>query len=437
MDRMIVQPPFDSAWLHELAAALHHEGWADASGTVAWLDEHRAAQQMVSCIRTAWGETSLPLREWANRIENVALAASEKEIMLAVHLVGAADKPILQSAPFTPHRLRGYTKAFPAALPSLLEQLALSAPGLSLDGSSALAEPRYFMDRLGYIRRWLRNVKREDVLRLGYEYLDPQRHLLEAAHNGQGDCYVIGADESLSFFNHEANGLVRCSVTWPDFLNAYFKCPDDILDPFANGWASEPCEQKGSLEVAETPFQIQAELTAHLSHLAGIALAVRGCERAMPEHCLGRLPDKWRKDRAELQDILMQCRQVAITGKPLSPEYSHQSAELAKRAGLRWKRIAEGLKTNYSCDILSHYALPALVRACSDIGNPAAVGEAVAYGSDVSVLRGEDRDESTQAAIAEAKYLLSLNLGDANTVGSPVPASFFDLPLWSGDKKER
>jgi hypothetical protein len=180
------------------------------------------------------------MRDWADIIDNVEVEVHEEYLELAVDLMGTPGTTVKQAAPFTRRRLAQLADSFPMPFPEPMVKLALVAPGLSLGSLGGLAEPRFFLKRLGYIALWLRDTSAEEAHRYGFEYVDPERQLMEVASDGYGDCYAINRDGSLVFLDHEARGLVPWNISLQQLFDAYFASPESIADPYGRGWAVFP-----------------------------------------------------------------------------------------------------------------------------------------------------------------------------------------------------
>jgi hypothetical protein len=436
LDTARLTPPFTQFRLWQvpsLANAGEH-----AADAVAWLLKHRSKQAMVDALREAWGSLNLPLRDWAHRISEIGVWVRNGDVRLGVRLTERRAIAVWQAVPISQARLRSLTKSFPHAPPKVMEDLALAAPGLSLNDTGALAEPQFFGNRLGYVTDWVKGVKTElaEVARLGFEYPDPRRHLMEVASNGLGDCYVLGVDECVYFFDHEVPGLVRCSVGLGQLVERYFDRPHDILDPYVAGWAEHPCETPRTIPSPDPPSVVLSERRMQLSGLASIALAVRGCQRAMPDEWLRSVPNEWRSFEEDLRQIIERCKEVAVTGKPLSKRVTKEARRRANTVTRDWKRLDDAERTGYRFDSLTYFAIPALAMACHAVGDAQAIEETA--WCDAIATRVAPDDTSARAAIVDADYLLSLGLGAPSTVGRPVPAEFFSRPLWpEGTRKLR
>ena len=425
-----LEPPFHGRMLKKIARAFREEDRSDIADTIGWLLEHNSSAAISESLRSAWSASSLPLREWADQIDHAEAWVLNDDLKVAVHLVGSKSPVVWQAAPIEHQRLQAIAGGFPQAVPEVMEQLALAAPGLSLNRIGALGEPRYFTNRLGYVTRWLRKRDRESVIRRGYDYPDPERHLMEVVANGIGDCYVLGVDDVIHFFDHEADGMVPCTVNLEELIEKYFDSPEDIIDPFGREWAEHPPEPQKSGPSSYPPTVTLHLRSAELPHLAAIALCVRGCERALPGHYLKAIPPDYREHNRLLHSIIERCREVVLTGKPCDSKWAKHAARRARRAGSEWNDLAETLESDYLATVLTFYALPALAVACSESSNAAAIREALAWCSDIMTKRGDDPKAASRTAIWDMDYLLSLNLGAPGTSGRTVPAEFFDRPQW-------
>lgn len=237
-----LDPPFDADLLKRISSNAWDRNWTDLSDTVKWVLEHQDIEHITALVKAAWDRCSLPLKEWAYRIEMVEVCATDLDVALRVSLVGQldGDAPIYQYAPIEPVRLQKYVRDFPSPIPSIIRELALVAPGLTLEHSGEIAAPTYFMHRLGYITKWCKGVSVSQDTLSGSDYAYPNSdvYLMEVAASGLGNFYVMAKDQSLHFFDHEVPGLLPCSVTIDDFIAKYFESPEEIIDPFELGWAT-------------------------------------------------------------------------------------------------------------------------------------------------------------------------------------------------------
>ncbi len=434
MDKFKLGPPLDWRFLRKVTTTLRQEGWADPGNVAGWLARHPTAEQMIEAIRDAWLGTSLPPREWAAGIDGVEVWCLRDDLGLGVHVSHDSEMTVWQAPPMEPAALEAMAAAFPEALPKLLEELALSVPGLVFDRVGPLAAPAYFATRLGYVTRWVGGTSRKECERLGFEYPDPKRHLIEVCGNGIGDRYVLGTNDSVYFFDHEACGLVRCSVRLEELVEQYFASPQAIVDPYGHGqkWAEEPRETPSAEPLPDPPALALSKKGKQLSHLAGIALAVRGCMRAMPGEHLPGLPRRWARGNAAVLGIIARCKEVAVSGMPLSGNDAAKAHAEIKRIWTTWNVRVKWQGGDYYAAILMAYAMPALLRACSQPADVTAVHEAVAWCETIMTNRPHD-NSAALAGIHDADYLLSLELGAPATMGKPVPPEFFGRPLWPDD----
>jgi hypothetical protein len=429
MDKLRLGPPLDRQFLRKLATALRQEGWVDASDITGWLARYESGEQMVAAVCSAWSRTSLPLRDWATRVDDVEVWFKNNDLRLAVHVSDDPEVIVWQAAPLEPMVFEAMAAAFPQALPTMLTETALSAPGMVVDWFGPLVAPLYLARRLGYVTSWAEGIGQEECERLGFEYPDPKRHLVEVVDNGLGDCYVLGTDGTVYFFDHDACGLVRCSIALERLVEEYFASPQGILDPYERKWAEQPRETPRAEPLPDPPALVLSRKGKQLSHLAGIALAVRGCLRAMPGEHLPDLPRGWARGNAALLEIIARCERVAAGGKPLSEDDAAKAHSEMKRVWTSWNVRVKWEGRDYWAGILVTYAMPALVRACSAPADVAAVHEAVVWCGRIMTSRASD-DSAALAGIHDSNYLLSLRLGAPGTMGMPVPSEFFDRPLW-------
>jgi hypothetical protein len=437
-----ISPPFDSEALNDFARAAFCRHGRDIRDTVRWLLDHNSSEALVAAVRSAWVQTDLPLHDWAEVINDVGIEIHEEYLELAVDLTGWPGTTVRQAAPFTRDRLAQLARSFPMPFPGPMATLALAAPGLCLGSLGALAEPRFFLNRLGYMRSWLREKSAEEAHRYGFQYLDPNKQLIEVASDGIGDCYAVNRDCSLVFLDHEARGLVPCNITLEQLFGAYFASAESIVDPYARGWAVFPRPPK-PIARHETPQLTLQKRLDELPGFASLALAIRGCQRAMVSQHLGRIPEKWKHHHHTLEQILDRCKQVVVRNVPLVPSVADEFCAACTRSTRAWKAVQETLEDDYSAILLTSRAIPALAQACAHVDNTEKIDQAVASCSAIIVYRADVRDNSSHradlenrsslAALRDIDNLLTFDLGAPRALGKPVPASFFDCPAWPKD----
>ena len=171
MDKFKLGPPLDWRFLRKVTTTLRQEGWADPGNVAGWLARHPTAEQMIEAIRDAWLGTSLPPREWAAGIDGVEVWCLRDDLGLGVHVSHDSEMTVWQAPPMEPAALEAMAAAFPEALPKLLEELALSVPGLVFDR---------FGNRVGYGLGHYDKYLAEHELRWG-----KKPHLIATAHDDQ------------------------------------------------------------------------------------------------------------------------------------------------------------------------------------------------------------------------------------------------------------
>lgn len=399
---------------------------------IAWIMSHNSDQAVLEGIRNAWRQTSLVLPEWAEDIEKINVVAVADGIQLDIQFKRRPEFNVRQSVPIRPDRLEQLIAGFPHPLPPLMCELALSAPGLCLENTGLIAEPRYYYERLGSVSRWFCDVDKYEIARLGFKCIDHRLHLMEVASNNYGDCYLVGTDGAIWFFDHEVPGLVSCAIHLDQLLEQYLASPEVILDPYESQWAILPKDRPLPMQPRETLYQVLARRTRELPFLAGIAYAIRGCRRALPDQCIHAVPPKWRRDHETLLSILDECKTTALTGVPLRQDTVQRMQVLCQDAMAHPRRIVLS-DTDYSASFLTCYAMPALIRACALVAdhNYDQVWEAIVSCGNVKTRQFDIDDAVFFSAITDIDYIVSLDLGQPRTLGKPVPSGFFERPLWS------
>lgn len=423
--------PFKEKNLRKAVAGLSKDGWADATGMVPWLLEHNSQEQLIAAVKEIWQASSLPLAQWSDAIQSVEVWRRTESLRLAVHLTDPADMIVWQASPFSAEDLNRYTAKLPGPLPNIARQIALVAPGLSFKDHGALVEPEHLHSPLAYLHLWMDDADEDETRRLGLECLDAGRQMIEIATNGLGDQYVLGVRGDLFFFDHEADGLVHCDVGFDELVAAYFKDSESIYDPFVNKWAKQPVEQPRTAPSPPSLPVLLRERVPQLAHLAGLALAVRSCHRALLRNYIEDVHRDWQPVENWIEELLVQCCRVTLTGEHLPSAVSAEAMADCSRALDRWRSIKEYEGCGFVPDILLVHSLPTLAAACAAIHNNEAVEEAVGWCHMVKPAVGDDLSRQLyQAAIADADWLLAHNLGEKGTVGLPVPREFFDRPAW-------
>jgi len=245
MRTVILNPPFDPKQLGDIAARCLEENWHDASTTVRWLLRHDSVEEMTRSIRGAWQASSLPLKEWAYRIEAVEACTEERGRILGlrVHVIGR--RPIWQNAPFDREELCQCLRALADPIPQVLTELALAAPGLHIDHVGPLGHPTFFLRPLYRVLKSTSadGTTRELCAERGCVYPDPAVFLTEIAENGQGCSYVLHRNGRLYYRDGPAGpGRMPCSLSVSGLGEAFFDSPQRILDPYEAGWTTYPMD---------------------------------------------------------------------------------------------------------------------------------------------------------------------------------------------------
>ena len=231
-----------------LSEIVHNAGVDNRLGiesTATWIREHPDPRQMVKAVGQAWSHTSLPVRHWVESITDVKIMTNERytELLLEVTLEGLGVRSVLQEAPLGEEEVQRLAKRIPGNVPAVLKEIGAACPGLSIEDTGALMRSEFLFDPLGQISRWVACSDTTPSVcdHYGCEYPDPARFRLECADNGQACCYVLDVDNCIYYHSYgDLPGLVRCTVSPNEFVRAYFKSPEVILDPFTVGWAKYP-----------------------------------------------------------------------------------------------------------------------------------------------------------------------------------------------------
>jgi hypothetical protein len=309
-----------------------------------------------------------------------------------------------------------------------LEILA-QAPGLTLNGAGLVCDPACFLDPLGKVNAWfMEPSERAKVQRRGLLVPDSSTCLMEFAENGIGDHYVLAIDGGVLFHDHEADGLVRCSVDPHRILRDYFDRPESIYDPYHSGWAAAP-KVRLLPEEASIPPSLQVTFRQrHFTGCAALALAIRGCERALFHPLYPEYPVLG-PHRGPVLTLLNDCRDIVLGRNVASAEFESESLKTARTAGMFWRALAERQGIHRTHEDVFNRALPAIVRACVEPQNRALTGEAILWGANIMLSQFHKKNEdSAPAALSDMDYLETAASGGAIT--REHLQALFDRPLW-------
>lgn len=431
--RKPVAPPFSRRLLDKVRQAALRNNRADISHTVEWLLHQHSEQQMTDAIAQAWRSSSLPLRDWADGITSVRvwLPDSADDLKLQVALSRPAERVVLQDTPLSREAIDRLVVAFPKALPSVVRELALSAPGFSADASSCLLPHHCYENRLGKIVEWVDRMLDSQAKALGRRRAPSElllRCLMEIANDVYGNWFVLGMDESVWFWDHEeVVGLQRCKASLPELIAAYFENPNCLDDSDFMGIdeASVPFVHLPAMAQEQTGLDRLRKMIRSLTALSCLAIAVRACQREHPSRH-ATLPSWWTEHATKLDETIEMCRQVCLTGSPLIPSQMHRIEEAIKQAQAAWWARTKALPRNaFPCAMYASL-VQAAARGAASLPDIAPAQRAAERCGDGLLSK---RESWWPLVFADIEYLLSLNLGPAGTVGRPIPPEFFERPL--------
>lgn len=267
---------------------------------------------------------------------------------------------------------------------------------------------------------------RESCERQGIEFPDPSKFLMEVATTEYGDIYVVAPDHSLHFFEHEEPQFFPCRASLDDLIRVCFTSPEAVSGPIELGWIDG-----GPPSVRLPPRENQGEaecLRERLPVLAIIALAVRCWRRGWPDDVARGFGERWVPHAKEVLKAVQRCEEVSTTGTRLVQGEAKKLLKNVQLAYHAWKGTGRGVSLRCNGWVASGMS-ETLVNVCIDLHDWEAIrGEPLDF---ENRLPDDDlREVYREAAAHDARYLLSLHLGEPGTVGGPVPASFFNRPLW-------
>ncbi len=303
-----------------------------------------------------------------------------------------------------------------------------------------MADPVFFAHRLRQVKEWFNahDAVPRNVEPRGWTYLNDDMHAVEIIETCLGDYYLLDTDCHVWFFDHEEVGLMKCNVDVADLTYRFLIDNDSILDPFENGASLN--ESHGSMEDShedqDSPLIVLEhaldEAIGRLSGFANLALALRGCFRAID---LARSLDNTKMlqlELGELRDLLSRAEMYVTTGHKLDTSYESDLRNASESANDRWKQLYAENDRVSACNILCAYSIPSIGEACSPIAGIEAASDAAGWCSEV-LVDPDSRDKQVQSSIADVKYLETLNLGSPKVMGKHVPQFFFKRKLWVSD----
>ena len=235
MERIVLEPPFSAKVLASICRNMHETNLVDPQDTVRWLLKMNDGARMRRAIRAAWMATTLPLCEWASRVVSVSAYTNETQTVLGLEVLldTAQGTCVRQQAPFAPAKFETLCSQNGLRVPGAVRELALSAPSLRLENTGTVCCPWYFRSPLAYVEYWLDFLERGRSEHLG-PFL-PRQHLgglaLELANDGLGNCFIMGRDQRVYFFDHlECEEFQPCRVDATEFIQAYFANPRCVYD---------------------------------------------------------------------------------------------------------------------------------------------------------------------------------------------------------------
>jgi len=426
-------PPFKRRVLDKLGRTALLNKHLDVTQTIHWLMRQYSEAQMTDAVVRAWRASSLPLREWAERISGVAAWSpeSDDDLKLQVTLGGPAERVVLQDAPLDREYLDSLLSGFPKAPPSVVRDLGLSAPGFSLHANSSLLPHRCYQARLGEVGRWVNRMLDGRARSLGEPRLPSNlsaRWLMEVANDPFGNWFILGMDESVWFWDHEEIvGLQQCEVGLPEMITHYLESPDCLDDSDFMGIeeTSVACVEVPAATQEPTGLDRLRKTIPSLTALSCLAIAVRACQREHPSRH-SRVLSWWGEHAAKLDEVIGLCREVCLTGSRLDRSQTHRIEEAIQQAQAAWWARTRSLPRDaYPCGMYAALVRSAALGAASLPDVAQAQRAAERCGNRLTA----NRESWWPSVFADIEYLRSLGLGPAGSVGRPIPAEFFERPL--------
>jgi hypothetical protein len=235
MERVLLRPPFTAQVLDCIAAEMRGRHGADPQDTVRWLLMHNDSGIMARSIRAAWAASELPLRDWAGKIAAASAFTDEARSFLGVEvrLDTLPETHVVQQAPLGEAAFADFCARIPCALPPVLRQLAISAPGLRLADTGMLCCPWDFRSPLRQATTCLEFLERNRPTELGPSQLRQSFGALvvELATDDLGNYFVLDRNQRVYFFDHlECDALQPCRVSANEFVTTYFANPQCVYD---------------------------------------------------------------------------------------------------------------------------------------------------------------------------------------------------------------
>ena len=225
-----LEPPFDPLQLQLIVKETREAYHEDLGHTAAWLLTMNDGLRMVDAVRRAWRASSLPLRTWGDLITRVFAYTTDQEnsIWLEIVLKGWEEHDVLQQAPFTHTMLETCRWMLPCPIPQVMCDVALSAPGLRLKDEAMIGAPQAYVDPMGFVRHWMRDVPL--ILNDTKEELPLDFFITEVATDPESNQIVLGSDERLYYWAHEVGVMFRCKVDLEKLIAEFFRNPASLSD---------------------------------------------------------------------------------------------------------------------------------------------------------------------------------------------------------------
>ncbi len=415
-------PPFDLKRLRAIAKLAVKAERIDLRPAVSWLGDVLNEDELRRRIVQAWRGSATPLRDWADGIRRVELCLESTNFWLRVDLQDG--RQVRQYPPLAPEYLDSLLAEWPQQPPAVVLDVARAAPGLKIGETGALASPRFFQERMGYVTWWNAGVgpSAKECRQMGLEYPDPEVFLAEVAEDGIGNVFVLKQDGTTYLFDHEESVFRRCLISVEDLFAGYFTNQEIVFDDAALGLQRVPTDALLPPE-AEPPQFKAVDAHSKLSTLAQLGFAVRMVQRARPGlHVV--IPSRWQAHLDRLDGLIEVCREVCVSGKPLQASTVETMDAATRSAADRWDAIAGYHETYPGAEFAE--MVRRLVAAAGNLNNDILTRLAANQGC----RWFRDQDEAWWATIhADIDWLSGCGLGSAESVGKPVPEAFFERPL--------
>ncbi len=413
--------PISRDFMDKMVLGSQRMGGSDLRYMAEWILARNNADKIMFEIRDAWRQSVLPLRDWADDILDVDVVAQYDswkgealigDFCLSVN-IGRLAKPVLQQAPID-------------------------------ETTAELLSTDHLRGGLTAIRRYI-SEQDENPLDLA----DPNRgifpvtsdHYSMAVARVGWDAYLLGVNGQLGWFESEQYlACLRCNVGLDDFVEQFFRDPKSLADPFRLGWAEDPNPFSAISRAIDELHDGVRESLESLTHRGGIALAIRCYERMLEYEKSVIKTEYFSEYRSVHQRVLVAAREVAFGGSLLD----HNEAKAMYSSYSQFLQIAlvdifplESSMTHLKgrmprCGARAQVPARLLMSCTEQLGSSIPFSGVYAASSIVKSLSGHIEgfmsqraaDDLFSAMNDDLDILRTMDLGEPETLGAPVPESF-------------